>query len=129
MKIMKTVYDNVTVDRVVSIYDGDTIKANIYTWPRIVGENIGIRIRGIDTPEIRDKRPLIKALAFEARDYLINLIENAKTIELRNIQRGKYFRLVADVYVDNKNISDILIDEGLAVSYDGGKKPTWEINS
>ena len=41
---------------------------------------------------------------------------------LRNTKRGKYFRIVADVYVDNKNLTDILISSGLGVAYDGGTK-------
>jgi len=46
----------------------------------------------------------------------------AKVVELRNLQRGKYFRIVADVYADGINVGDQLINEGLAVPYDGGRK-------
>ena len=41
---------------------------------------------------------------------------------MRNLERGKYFRIVADVYVDGENLADILIDAGMAVRYGGGKK-------
>ena len=34
-------------------YDGDIITVDSPDWPDIVGDNIGIRIAGIDTPELR----------------------------------------------------------------------------
>ena len=36
--------------------------------------------------------------------------------------RGKYFRIVADVYGDGRNLTKLLIRSGHAVKYDGGKK-------
>jgi micrococcal nuclease len=54
---------------------------------------------------------------------LVNsLLKNAKVIELKNMKRGKYFRIVADVYYDGKNLAEILIKNKLAVKYDGGTK-------
>jgi len=38
------------------------------------------------------------------------------------MQKGKYFRIVADVYANNKSLADILIRNHLAVRYDGGTK-------
>ena len=114
-----------TVSRVVSVYDGDTITVDIDSFPPLIGEKIGIRIAGIDTPEMRDKRPHIKALAIKARDYVREVLSGSSNIELRNLRRGKYFRIVADVYVDGHNLADGLLNQGLAHSYDGGKKIKW----
>ena len=52
-------------------------------------------------------------------------LRSAKVIELRNIQRGKYFRILADVYVDGQNLADGLIRSGHARLYDGGKRLGW----
>lgn len=41
---------------------------------------------------------------------------------MRNINRGKYFRIAADVYIDGKNLGDILIKNNLAIFYDGLEK-------
>jgi endonuclease YncB( thermonuclease family) len=41
------------------------------------------------------------------------------------MQRGKYFRIVADVFVDGSNLGQELIERGLAKPYDGGTKPKW----
>jgi endonuclease YncB( thermonuclease family) len=37
------------------------------------------------------------------------------------MERGKYFRIAADVIVDGENLADILIEAGIAVRYDGVK--------
>lgn len=118
-------YGNVIVSKVISVYDGDTFRANIATLPPIVGQNIGIRLFGIDTPELRDKDPLVKELAYQARDYARQRLFNAQVIELVNLLRGKYFRIVAQVWVDGADLGQELIDRGLAVAYDGGTKPNW----
>ena len=38
------------------------------------------------------------------------------------MQRGNYFRIASDVIVDGESLADILIEAGMAVRYDGGKK-------
>ena len=38
------------------------------------------------------------------------------------MQKGKYFRIVADVYVDSVSLADVLIKNNLAIKYDGGTK-------
>ena len=54
-------------------------------------------------------------------------VQEAKNIELHNIKRGKYFRIVADVIVDGKSVKDELIKSKLAYPYKGGtkKKIDW----
>ncbi len=51
-----------------------------------------------------------------------DILKNAEQITLKNMERGKYFRIAADVIVDGENLADQLIDVGVAVKYDGGKK-------
>ncbi|OEU52311.1 MAG: hypothetical protein BA861_07015 [Desulfobacterales bacterium S3730MH5] len=120
------IYGDAVVAEVTSIYDGDTFKANLRGYPPIAGERIGIRINGINTPEMRDNRPGIKALARKAKQYTVQRLREGQQIVLKNMQRGKYFRIVADVYVDGSNLGQELIAAGLAKQYDGGKKPKWE---
>jgi len=116
-------YGNVVISRLVSVYDGDTFKVDINSFPPIVGKNISIRIYGIDTPEIRGTRTL--ELANTAKLRARSILRNAKIIELRNMRRGKYFRILAEVWVDGKNLGQLLINEGLAKPYFGGKRPKW----
>ena len=51
-----------------------------------------------------------------------DFLKDAERIDLKNMGRGKYFRIVADVYADGENLAEVLIDTGMAVRYDGGKK-------
>ena len=50
-----TAYGTVTVSKVISVYDGDTFRVNIDSLPPLVGKNIPIRLKGVDTPEIQGK--------------------------------------------------------------------------
>ena len=120
--IKNRVYGSAVVSEVTSIYDGDTFRANLKGYPELVGYRIGIRINGIDTPEMRGQCQKEKALARQAKAFSVEQLRSAKVIELRNMKRGKYFRIVADVYVDGQNLAQMLIDHNLAVVYDGGHK-------
>lgn len=123
LTIVLDAYDDVNVSKLLSVYDGDTFKINIDSYPAIVGKKISIRVRGIDTPEIRTRCKSEKVLGYKAKEIAKNLLVNSEVIELRNVKRGKYFRIVADVYLDdNVSLADELIESGLAVPYDGGTK-------
>ena len=122
-------YGNATVAEVTSIYDGDTFRANIIGFPTIVGEHMSIRINGIDTPELRGKCPEEKAQAKLAKQFTVKHLRSAKRITLKNIKRGKYFRLIADVYVDGVNLAEQLIKNNHAVEYQGKTKKNWSSKS
>ena len=118
-------YGTVIVSKVISVYDGDTFRVDIDSLPPIVGKNIPIRLNGVDTPEIRGKCKYEKDLAIKARDFVRNKLANAKEIKLNNLQRGKYFRVVANVIVDGVSLEQELLENELAYKYSGGKKTSW----
>ena len=118
-------YGTVTVTKVINVYDGDTFRVNIDSLPPIVGKNIPIRVSGVDTPEIRGKCLYEKNLALKARDFVRDKLANAKEIKLTNLQRGKYFRVVANVTFDGVSLEQELLDNELAYEYSGGKKLSW----
>ena len=122
MVVSSSCIADVAIDKIVRVYDGDTIYVNLKDTPDIFGKNIGIRVNGIDTPEIRTRCKNEKALGYKAKAILVEQLEKASCIELRNEQRGKYFRLVADVYADGVDVTDKLLQSGLAVEYNGGTK-------
>lgn len=121
----KTYGDIIISDNLISVYDGDTFKINVPDWPPIIGDTISIRVYGIDTPEIRGTKGKEKQLAIEAKQLATKILQSAKVIELRNLRRGKYFRIIADVYVDGVSFSELMIKSGLAKEYYGGKRPKW----
>ena len=118
-------FDDMSVEKVTSIYDGDTFRANIKGYPKIIGYRVPIRVNGIDTPELRAKCVKEKQLARAAKQITVKLLRSANTIVLKNVKRGKYFRIIADVYVDGKLLSDELLEKGVAVKYSGGTKIDW----
>jgi len=118
-------YATVTVSKVISVYDGDTFRVDIDSLPPIVGKNIPIRLNGVDTPEIQGKCQYEKDLALKARDFVRNKLANAKEIKLTKLQRGKYFRVVADVILDGVSLEKELLENELAYKYSGGKKSSW----
>ncbi len=73
-----------------------------------------VRIAGIDCPEMRGPDSL---KAREARDFAGAELLSAQTVTLRNLDRGKYFRIVAEVYVDSLNLGELLIQAELCESY------------
>jgi micrococcal nuclease len=119
-------YSSIIINDVISVYDGDTFRVNIKGYPPVIGENIAIRINGVDTPEIRGKCERENQLAIKARNFTRLKLSKGNVIELRNVKRGKYFRIAADVYIDNVNLGQILINANLAKKYSKNqKKGSW----
>ena len=110
-------YGTLNVSRLESVYDGDTITVDIEGLHPLIGEDIKVRLRGIDAPEIRTKDPQEKAAAKKAKAFLGGLLMKARSVQLRNVSRGKYFRIVADLYIDGENAADKLLAAKLVKVY------------
>ena len=106
----------------ISNYDGDTIKFDLPGLHPIIGNKINIRVNGIDTPEIRGKCEQEKYSAEQAREMVADILKDAEKIDLKNMERGRYFRIAADVFADGESIAEILVEAGMAIRYNGGKK-------
>jgi len=115
----------VVINEVINVYDGDTFRVNIDEFPPIIGENIAIRILGIDTPEIKGNCQQERQLAIKARDFTRKYLNSGSVISLTDLKRDKYFRILANVYIDGKNLGDALLMQNLAVVYLGKKKFNW----
>ncbi|SEL49284.1 nuclease homologue [Colwellia chukchiensis] len=119
-------YGNITVSRITQVYDGDTFRVDIDQWPALIGKNAPIRVNNIDTPELRAKCPQEKRLALLAKQFTQRKLLGAKTVELKNLNRGKYFRITADVFIDGENLADSLLKAGFAKVYlPKNKKTSW----
>jgi len=113
---------------VTGVVDGDTLRVRIDTLPGELAD-VSVRVRGIDTPErgqhancARERR-----LAEDALRFTKGALERAKLVEFRNLGWDKYGgRVLADVLLDGRPLSDMLIAAGLARQYFGvGPKPNW----
>jgi len=116
--------------RVIKVYDADTITiASKLPYDASPMYRLSVRLNGIDTPEIKGKgvSDEEKEAAKVARDFVSNLVLN-KFVRLENIQSEKYGRILADVFIGNIHLNELLVKERYAVEYDGGtkKKPeSW----
>jgi micrococcal nuclease len=117
----------IKLDRVI---DGDTIDADID-----LGFDISvkkrIRLQGINAPESRTRDLEEKAKGLAAKDRLKAVLEGAKEIHLCSHGVGKYGRCLGELHVDVldgkdcltlTNVNELLIKEGHAMAYDGGKR-------
>ena len=71
---------------------------------------------------IKGKCEKEKYEAQQTRDMVADILKNAEQITLKNMKRGKYFRIAADVVVDGENLGNMLIEPGIAKKYIGKKK-------
>lgn len=109
--------------KVVSVYDGDTLRADIDLGFGVWIRNQSIRWLKIDTPELRGEE---RELGLAARDRVRELILD-KHIILKTYKddKGKYGRWLAEVYFDGSqlkweySINQQLITEGHAEPYPG----------
>ena len=100
---------------ILSCFDGDTFTIQVATWPSFFGRSISVRIRGVNCPELKSRNLTTRNQAISAKNFTSKKLSNAKEIILENVARGKYFRLVADVWIDGHNLKDLLINSGLGV--------------
>lgn len=109
--------------RYIKNFDGDSITFDIPDTPSIVGKNMVIRVRGIDTPELhKSKCAAEKEKALRAKKRVHSLLKDATVINLHHIGRGKYFRILAGVEFDGEDLATLLLTEELAVKYSGGSR-------
>lgn len=112
----------VSIGKVIKVYDGDTITiATKLPYNDSVIYRFSVRLIGIDSPEIKGSTEIEKRLAILSRDALHKLIFG-KIVRLEDVGTEKYGRLLANVYLDDINVSDWMVQNGYAVKYNGGKK-------
>jgi len=111
--------------KIKSIYDGDTFKIDLACDTPLFCRDLGVRVKGIDTPEIKTKNACEKSKALEAKAFTTKFLSGGK-LELKNCERDKYFRALCDVSVNGESLAQALISQGLAYSYDGKAKAKIE---
>ena len=114
--------------KVTKVTDGDTIRVEAPWLLPELGDDIAIRILGIDTPEKggRAKCEAEAALGAEATEFAKSVIAVGDVVQVDVLQWDKFGgRINADVYVDGENFAQMQIERGLAVPYDGGTKDSW----
>lgn len=109
---------------VIRVIDGDTVLVSAQPWPQQRVE-VYVRLRGIDTPELKAKCKATQEAARRAQQRLAELLDGEPAILLTRISADKYFsRIIADIALeDGRNPAQDMLDGGYATPYDGGHKP------
>ena len=98
--------------QLIDCIDGDT------AWFRVNDKKEKVRFLGIDTPESVHPNGIVEDYGKEASDYTCNILKSATKIELeydiKSDEYDKYGRLLAWIFVDNNNLSELLLSKGYA---------------
>ena len=111
--------------KVTRVVDGDTIDADID-----LGFNMTlskrIRLHGINTPETRTRDKQEKKRGLAAKERLQQIIDAQQgVLFLKSVDQGKFGRCIGVLFeqdFDDQSINDMLVEEGHAVEYFGGKR-------
>ena len=113
---------SITYGKVIKVYDGDTITiATKLPYDSSPIYRFSVRINGIDCPEMKTRDRNEQICAHMAKKTVCDLAFN-KIVYLQNVSLEKYGRILADVFVDDISIGELLCKCKLAVKYDGGTK-------
>jgi len=103
--------------RSLTVVDGDTV--------RLDGQPI--RLIGYDTPETyRAECDSERQRGDAATSRLRELLHSASSAQLAYLpRRDQYGRSLARLTLDDRDVADVMVGEGLARRYDGGQRGDW----
>jgi micrococcal nuclease len=111
--------------KVTRVVDGDTIDAEIDLGFDLK-LNKRIRLYGINTPETRTRDPEEKKRGLAAKKFLQQIVDEQQgVLFLKSLDHGKFGRCIGVLFeqdFDDQSINDVLVQEGHAVEYFGGKR-------
>lgn len=120
----ETLYDY----KIIRVIDGDTVEIEANFLPAPLKPSLKLRIYGIDTPEkkSRAKCDLEAELSKKATAFTQKVINESISKKIKIRKWDKYGgRVLGDIILDGKSLELLLLNEGLAKPYDGGKKLSW----
>ena len=105
------------------VVDGDTMDVTLDLGFDILYNN-RIRLYGINTPESRTRDLEEKKLGLAAKDRVKELCPVGSSVIIKTTKegRGKYGRILGEIFVGEVNINQQLVAEGHAVEYFGGSR-------
>lgn len=113
---------------ITKVVDGDTVDIKATFLPKPLKPILSVRILGVDTPEhdSRAKCSEEKVLGDAATVFTKKLVADSKKQQIIIIKWDKYGgRVLGDILLDGKKLSEELIKQGYAKPYFGGKKESW----
>ena len=110
--------------KVTRVVDGDTVDIDIDLGFGVWLHKERVRIYGIDTPESRTRDKVEKRFGLLAKEFVKQFVKGSSVI-LRTQKydaKGKFGRILGDIIVDDKSLSETMIQEHHAVAYHGQSK-------
>jgi micrococcal nuclease len=110
---------------VLRVVDGDTLEVEARIWLG-QGVQVAVRLRGIDTPELRGRCEAERDAAAKAKTRLAQLVGDGE-VKLADVGYDKFGgRVLARVSdAKGRDLAQALIAEGLARVYDGKARRAW----
>lgn len=113
--------------KVLKVIDGDTVDVDIDLGFGIILTDERVRIMGIDTPESRTSDKVEKVFGLASKARLKELLDQEAILITYDDRKGedmkgKFGRILGDFRCGGKTVSEILIEEGHAVKYEGQSK-------
>lgn len=103
--------------KLLKIIDGDTIDAEIDLGFKISVRK-RIRFLGINAPETRTRDLEEKQAGLKTKSRLETLFDASKGVfTLKSHGVGKFGRVLGEIFIENININELLLKEGLASKY------------
>ena len=113
---------------IVRVIDGDTVEVDADQDMPPELAKLRLRLRGVDTPEKggRAKCASERSAGLAATEFTRRAIVRAHDILIRNLQWGKWGgRVIGDLMLDGRPLSQTLIEAGHGRPYDGGRRKSW----
>tara|TARA_R100001082_G_scaffold93765_1_gene60597 strand:+ start:813 stop:1232 length:420 start_codon:yes stop_codon:yes gene_type:complete len=108
------------------IVDGDTVDV-VIDLGFDIHYSSRVRLYGIDTPESRTRNKDEKVRGLMSKEYLIDALSKGQVvIKTHKDKKGKFGRVLGEMYVADKNINLMMVDDHLAVKYKGQNKKQIE---
>lgn len=110
--------------KVLRIVDGDTVDVDIDLGFGIWMHRERIRVMGIDTPESRTRDLTEKAFGLAAKEFVKSLmpIGSTQIIKTQKDKTGKFGRVLGDFIIEDKLLTEHMIENYHAVPYHGENK-------
>ena len=109
--------------KVTKVVDGDTVDVDIDLGFGVWLRDQRIRLYGIDTPESRTSDPFEKLYGKAATEFLKKWLDGGDvTIKTHKDERGKFGRILGELWVFDTNVNKKMIEEHHAVEYHGQSK-------
>ena len=108
--------DGYTADDIsfLSNYDGDTATFYVPGVGDYAGKNVTVRLDGVDTEELRTNT----ARAWNAKKFIYDkLSDENNDIKFKVVKIGYHQRIVGRIEVNGEDLSQLLLNAGLADSY------------